>query len=255
MRIIGGRDYFDSALAYGRDETLVFARKRHDSADVMPFESSGLVQEADQVSFANGEKKRWDEEFFTVGSKEFTCTPAAAWFAGKRYGGIEVRPRDRNGWKSEHHAWHWSRDGFMDFLAAAGIKLRKHRDWISDHYRTLDAKTVEHHFEHRGSQAEIDWLVDNAVSIAIWTNTPNGPRNGSDWKSRTGWKIDTDGLGGIGFAKCIDPYTAFQELSMWVGGVLPRPGNPMVEISSEKVMVAKHGMDEWSFRTPPGPKR
>jgi hypothetical protein len=46
----------------------------------------------------------------------------------------------------------------------------------------------------------------------------------------------------------MDPFTLFQELSMFVGGVLPRNPNPMVEITDDKVKVAKHGFDKWSFR-------
>ncbi len=38
---------------------------------------------------------------------------------------------------------------------------------------------------------------------------------------------------------------------MWVGGVLPRSGNPMVEITDDKVKAHKAGFDQWSFRKMP----
>ena len=51
-----------------------------------------------------------------------------------------------------------------------------------------------------------------------------------------------------GFPKAIDPYTLFQEISMFVGGVIPRNPNPMVEITDDTVKLAKHGFDKWTFR-------
>jgi hypothetical protein len=44
-------------------------------------------------------------------------------------------------------------------------------------------------------------------------------------------------------------------LSQWVGGVLPRSGAELVTISGEKTMLSKHGMDKWSFKTPPSDAR
>jgi hypothetical protein len=41
---------------------------------------------------------------------------------------------------------------------------------------------------------------------------------------------------------------------MWLGNQA-RPAPPMVTITDEKVLVTKHGMDKWSFRTMPAKKR
>ncbi len=51
------------------------------------------------------------------------------------------------------------------------------------------------------------------------------------------------------FQKIVEPYTAFQELSMWVGAQA-RPERPIVEISDE-VRLEAHGFDKkFSFRKP-----
>jgi hypothetical protein len=57
-------------------------------------------------------------------------------------------------------------------------------------------------------------------------------------------------LKGIGFAKAIDPYTAFQELSMWIGGVLGGNSPETVSITDDKVLAESHGFDKESFRGP-----
>ena len=49
------------------------------------------------------------------------------------------------------------------------------------------------------------------------------------------------------FYKIVDSFTAFQELSMFIGGVMGGKVPKMVEISNED-KIAKHGFDKWSFR-------
>lgn len=256
MRIFGGHDYFDSALAYGQDPAVVLQRTPMADADVVPFGETDLQPMLlETVKFQGGGREAWRRENdFWTRQHVHRFTPAAIWFAGRRYGGVHVSTHSAG---SPYHAelssdWHWDCDGFLSFLDGIGAKLIRGDEWSVKH--SLAAANVEEHFSREPSRAETDWLIENRVSIAVWCSS-TAARNSVGWKRDTGWKFDVDGLGKMGFARKLDPFAAFQELAMWVGGVLPRPGNPMVEISGEKVMVAKHGMDEWSFRTPPGPKR
>ncbi len=58
-----------------------------------------------------------------------------------------------------------------------------------------------------------------------------------------------------GFMRVKDTFTAFQEVQMYVGGVLPQAEHPLVEVS-ERDKLLQHGFDEkWSFRNPDPPKR
>lgn len=55
-------------------------------------------------------------------------------------------------------------------------------------------------------------------------------------------------LNNIKFVKVLDPFTAFQELSMFISGIMGGQAPPMVEIS-DKVRLEKHGFDKIkSFR-------
>lgn len=57
-----------------------------------------------------------------------------------------------------------------------------------------------------------------------------------------------------GFASIIDPYTAYQELSMFMGGVLPRHKDPP-QITDDKVLRDSKGFHNMSFKTrAPGKK-
>ena len=48
------------------------------------------------------------------------------------------------------------------------------------------------------------------------------------------------------FVRIFDPFTAFQEISMYFGG-LAQPNRPIPEVSDSDMIIAK-GFDEWSFR-------
>jgi hypothetical protein len=52
------------------------------------------------------------------------------------------------------------------------------------------------------------------------------------------------------FIKVIDPVTAYQEISMWIGGVLPKSDNAMINITDED-RIKQHGFDKRSFRKDP----
>jgi hypothetical protein len=57
------------------------------------------------------------------------------------------------------------------------------------------------------------------------------------------------------FFRIIDSFTAFQEIQMFVGGVLGRGENETIEIS-DKNKIEQHGFDyKWSFRKEPTKKR
>lgn len=56
------------------------------------------------------------------------------------------------------------------------------------------------------------------------------------------------------FFKVVDPFAAFQELSMFIGGVMGGESPPMIQISDE-IRAHKHGFDKMSFRKGPTSKR
>ena len=54
----------------------------------------------------------------------------------------------------------------------------------------------------------------------------------------------------IGFQKVVDSWTTFQEIQMFISGVLGTGENDTIEVS-EDVKIKQHGFDKWSFRRPP----
>lgn len=56
------------------------------------------------------------------------------------------------------------------------------------------------------------------------------------------------------FYKIFDAFTCFQEISMFMGGVLGSKEKEIIEVA-DKYKIQQHGFDKWSFRNPDPPKR
>jgi hypothetical protein len=244
MRILGGHDYYDTALAFGRDETLVFVRAAATKARTIKEMEAPLRPPPERtVTFGSHDFMRNTTHLHD--DVEYMVYPRVVWFAGRRHGGMQVTRYGR-GWKqgAMSDLWFWDVERFNEFLSSIGASLRepgKGRDIDA----SINTASVGAFFMDAGRDAEVSWLVDQRISIAIsetdrWTNS-----------EEAAWRIDSDGLKAIHFQRRVTPYDAFQLLSQWVGGVLPRAGSEMVVIRDEKTMLNKHGMDKWSFRTPP----
>lgn len=56
------------------------------------------------------------------------------------------------------------------------------------------------------------------------------------------------------FQNKFEPYSAFQEIEMFISGVLGTSENKIIEIE-DKYKIQSHGFDQWSFKNPNPPKR
>lgn len=248
MRILGGHDYYDTALGFGRDETLVFVRTPADKAELVPFRQVPLrLPRSHTLNLGEGPFMRVSTA--TRSGVDYTFYPTIIWFAGTRHGGFRVTRYDHRLMPADTYAernetlWIWNCDRLFDFMEQIGVELKKPRR--GDEGESINITNLEAFFTDPGRREERAWLIENRHSIAV--------HHTDKWQSESGcgWKFDTDGLKDRHLQKLLDPFEAFQSLSQWLGGVLPRSANPMISINDEKTMVAKHGMDEWSFRRMP----
>ena len=252
MKIIGGHDYYDSALAYGRDEDLIFLREDK----IMPAKECPLVPIYPwEIVAPNKKYNLWGNSCsIKTRNNEYCLISISVYVAGKHYGGIKAVDF-AVGAKDSRNFWNY--EEFCDWVESFDMKIFHPKDdWIS--WTDSEEKekklfpNLETWFTSRdATQEELDWLIANKVAIAIHCDVTD--RN-YYWRHRKpdNWHINCASkefnLKDLDFAKVVDPYTLFQELSMFVGGVLPRDSNPMVEITDDKVKIAKHGFDKWTFR-------
>lgn len=111
-----------------------------------------------------------------------------------------------------------------------GRKTHSRWSWMS-RYRNKDYK------ETLKSQALYDRFMSYRAPVVRFGITPGQP-----------WVVVNPQLKEINFARCVDPFTAFQEIEMYISGVLGAPTKPMVQISDKHRLLA-HGFDaKTSFR-------
>lgn len=243
MRMIGGSDYYDSARAFGEDDDVVYIRKSYDTAEiislpVVEFKAPRIrgPQHAKGASSDPGEFTRYKK-------LSLTHVPVDVIFAGRRFWGVMTIVAEID--KQPQTVVHWWREAFEQYI--------RQYDLVPV-FSTWDQKrTIEQYRNQWGmtelSNVEQQYLIENGIAIAI------AQHNLQDRKKQTQWKVNCDGLRIRQFAKAVDPYQAYQELAMYVGGVLPRQPNSTVQLEGEKIMVAKHGFhNKYAFRKQPTEK-
>ena len=256
MRIVGGKDYYDSASAYGIDPTIVFVRDSRllTKGDMSRLHGAGgaslTFKDEDGVRFVPGEHSYWyNTSKLTRSGRVCTGSLHGVVFCGKAYQGLTIEERDeRTGLLVQStHIWHanaarkWAERFGMTAYASYTGRRENH---------TLEDCFTVHTLEEKYVSAMVEMGISIMVKRAEPEHVNYAPLTKAWNETDSGWRADCDGLKDIGFQSALDPVTAFQELSMWVGGTLSSRAPKTVEITDDKIKIAKHGMDHTSFRRP-----
>lgn len=233
MRIIGGRDYYDGCQSLGQDD-LIFFRDRIAPTtehapipfdiDDMSFMSDGRRITLSLSSPSLGEPVRR----YTARFHDFEVRTLVVFFCGRAFVGVKIQ---RAGETEPAHLWDVAQvEAYLTKTFGKGFQLVRQRGI------------------GLGRQAQFDeiathMLIERRASLMVFTSE-------NRWDRRQSCRIDAACLGDIGFARLLDPFSAYQELTMWVGN-LGQAERDMVVISDVE-KVRKHGFDKWSFRKMPG---
>jgi len=241
MRIIGGHDYYDSALAYGSDNDVVFVREKTNEMQ----HKLVKVREISAIDICvTTEQGQTYDLTVKYAHLKFYFTLCSVIVGGSRWNGVRWNMQDTNGGSSTKYIWDWK--SFLQILAQEKLSLisrKKFSRWSSK------SDITENYFgETACSQDEINWLVER--NITILTCDYHLP-NYTSHRSKNVWKCNQDNLKDMEFYRSLDAFSVFQRISQWVGGILSSTGNSMVQITDDKVKAHKHGFDKWSFRKQP----
>jgi hypothetical protein len=258
MRIVGGRDYYDGGAAYGRDATVTFVRHKDKFLGPAAARAAGLpppllLPRWDVLRDGRSLCPRCslDAAVVRVDGVEYRFGGARVWFCGKRWSAVQVTSWSAGDIRPPRtpeppEAFLWTEADLVAWGARRGLEVAR-RGAAPGWWKEEGRDDQDAFFgPSEPTRTIMDFLVANRISIMTWRPLP-GLR-----ADQTPWRIDGDDLKSLGFYRAVDVHAAFQELSMWVGGVLPRPGANTVEILDDVVKAGKHGFDRWSFRRPPG---
>lgn len=230
MRLIVGKDYYDSGLRYGIDQDLVFVRDGS-------YEQKGWFDPWPHIV----EWKPHQRHYNGKGIPHLLQT--AVIFAGVLYRGFVENYTT--------HGFDKATRGQIRYFWTASSLPEEYKDvyfrdyFKNDVWRPQMATRTEEYF--------IPKPIPETVAARIVVGIGRPVLNERVVDRTFDWSYNCTGLNQVGFQKVLDPFTAFQRLEAFVSN-LPRNPNPMVEITDDKVKIAKHGFDKWSFRKQSGQK-
>lgn len=168
-------------------------------------------------------------------------------FAGKLYGGLKYTNNTNS---SSYYIWDVEA---LDALLAV-VNMWPNKPYISKYQRNRnpaesDYEVCKRILNIRGDEVLTAWAVANNIAIALdcgdlTDKLPTAPLYPYS-KGIKAVAIEPC-LKDVSFQKVLDPFTAYQELDMWVGGVLTKPES--IPEPPDKDKVAIHGFNKWSFR-------
>lgn len=275
MRIIGGHDYYDSGMAWGRDNAVTFLRNSDRRVTDHEMQShfhlphaysAARLGRSEQTRARQGQFRQHmlsSIETWSEGrSIRYEISHANVVLCGKLYRGVHINKNEPYGIHREiEKRWIWTADAMRSFARENDLELDESSNSIkqgwTSHKMPGGGKKIDIQMQDLETWftpvtlegAALDALISGRITIASM-NPLEYPTYNQANQALT-WRIDQPTLADMDFAKAVDPYTAFQEISMWKGGVLPNDGPPVVEITDDKVKIAKAGFHHpTSFRRP-----
>ena len=232
MKIVSKfRDYYDSGMGYGMDNSRIFMREESTIAGSLPITYKKRTALDDVFGVCPNINLGNSQDSFSAYISSFGIV-----FAGKFYPGVEVKKHyldEANQFYSlESLLRHVEKVGLVDMIK------KKESSWE----KTTPLDDLKLLFNLSGSDLVRDWAIQNKIAIVTdWTvHLPHRPNK---------CLMLNPNLKNLQFQKLFDPITAYQELDMWICGVLTEPDlpNPVPDIQK----VANHGFDvKTSFRKP-----
>lgn len=236
MRIISDfRDYYDSLMGMGQDLDLQYLR--HQKSEKFKGNFPKLDQNWPFTSYHG-----LNANYYIVG------------FCGKVYAIIKLAKPHRTG----------------PALKATCLNLEEVDSFVEEHFKKDEIAA------YRSNKYQRNWLRpkrrdfqrffeavekarDKYSEIFLQHHTPIFVIDPQGWKEggtgRRYPKITYNAcLKAYDFVRIFDPYTAFQEIQMFLGG-LASPEKPIPEVSDKDMLLAKGFDAKSSFRKPPGKKK
>jgi hypothetical protein len=246
------RDYYDSSMGTdGIDKTCVYDRspdweksqsKRRKIDKIFSPNKFGWYNDPfsfDHLKCSYGRKQTHKK------NEPVKIYPFIIGFCGKLYVGYELTYEYRN--KSDicditETKVVYDMNEFISLLSPKDQKEQSNR--INNFYQKYDKKDYK------------DVFVEYHVPVFVYDYGTNIPTdlNVKDEHGNIPRFITNPKLSGYEFFKVFNSFTTFQEIQMFLQGVLGMPEKELINIS-EKDRIQQYGFDKWSFRNPDPPKR
>lgn len=213
-------DYYDSVSALGIDKQCPYQRKEI-QLDLDP--SRDLVKPSHSGTY-HSRQFNYEVKYRLVG------------FCGNIYPLAFVEKK----WSAElkETTFFYDEEKLLSYLTREEVKFKQYRGWWwrkSHSLETIDG--LKSHFNPKTWDHFLPYFQQHKTPVFLI-----GSKH----------LVLNNSLKKFKFQQIKDPFSAFQDIYMFISGVLGVETKPTVEIS-DKVMAASKGHDgEYSFRKPPG---
>lgn len=229
MRIMSKfQDYYDCGVAYGIDKKILYKRKT--KSFCVDFDSRNPRLES--IEFRSVRAKQHPTKN-PEDMRNFDYTPVGLSFCGKLYMGLEIVERiDLPPTSTNFHeyvtTYIWNMDDVEnhEFIDEVGYYYWYDKPKFT-YFNILDDE-------------EMNMKYDSPVVLERYVRSNYEPN-----------VFVNPSLKELGFSRVVDPYQAFQEISMYISGPLAHRETDDLEMSGKQKMQNK-GMDEvYGFRKRP----
>jgi hypothetical protein len=238
-------DYYDTALGFGIDPNVTYERKEENITDWMK----------DQSKLKDVVKKIHDGIFDfrveRINSPELqVINKIVVLFCGKIYFCVKASYKRKGGdyYHSTATEFIYTFDAFKRAIATHSKINLEHNitSGLFDGTRSKPmtiAKRFKLLFDKQGVESEVvkdlHFELDSPVVVIDYDLIYTYSKKMGVFKNKC--------LRDVEFYKAVNPFEAFQELSMFIGGIMGGKSPIMIEVS-DKDRIAKHGFDKFSFR-------
>lgn len=240
------KDYYDVAMGQGTQDDIVFERKTVSAT--VKYEEFKKSTSLELLAIKMYEHLKETSRNFHL-DKRFTVSPFIVAFCGKIYPGIHVERKNTHTIIPESEnidSYFYSLESVEACLQKQKLSLKdaKPSRW-DDLFGKRDVKNLNDFFNMTGSNHFENDLLNNKIVTAVVSSLVND--EGHHFTSNLPLKK-------VEFFKKFDSWQAYQEISMYIGGVMAPESKPMIKIE-DKYKIIEHGFDKMSFRKEPSKAR
>jgi hypothetical protein len=219
MRIVSSfHDYYDRALAHGHDDRLVFVRESRR----LGTKDSGFNAFTSLVDLLPGGTQR------RAADTSVTMEPYHVVVGTHAYPGIAMNVQQKGSAATTRMAY--AAEDFTQYLTALSLRADDKAAGSFDRIGHLVA-----FLERAPLELPAGVTVEKRIALMLVRNSSI---------------VLNPSLKSLEFFRRMGAQEVFQELEMYLGGVLAPENRPMVAIE-DKYRIAQHGFDRNSFRRPP----
>lgn len=242
MYIISKRkDYYDGVVgSVGIDKTIVYEREKIEIEEYVKF--------PDEFR-SNQPWRKWNDRNHFLDLNKYAIKQESKYeisdnfiigFCGKLY----------LGWK-----FHWRTPSDHIHYGRFHTKVVYDLDEVKKHLRESNffSSNLVDDINYVHNYNPMDLFREYKTPVFVYDSHYKRSSIDSNWRDSSRFIINPI-LKEYEFYKVFDPFTTFQEIQMFISGVLGTGEKEIIEVE-DKYKIGQHGFDKWSFRKEPTKKR